>query len=139
MEWACSLTKTILIMYFKFFSECSFKGVITWLFDHFVTPMYKMIFEQDPPCMSKEEMEPPIWIVDWYASPSDTFIRMFSTKKPMHVLPNFALDTLFMQEVTYLILEGLKARLHQKNKAPWPALPLWIGLYEIWSIKQVDV
>jgi len=27
-------------------------------------------------------------------------------------------------------------RLHRKKKAPWPALPLWIELYEIHNIKH---
>jgi len=64
---------------------------------------------------------------------------MFSAKKPPHVLPKFALDVLVMLEVAYHISVGLTARLHRKKKAPWPTLPLQIGLYEIWSIKQADV
>ena len=74
LEWAWSMTETIVNTYFKFLSECSFKGVITWLYDHFVVPVYKMIFKQDPPCMSKEAMEALIGIADWYGSPFDTFI-----------------------------------------------------------------
>jgi len=64
---------------------------------------------------------------------------VFNAKKPPHVLPKFSLDVLIMQEVAYHILAGLIARLHQKKKAPWQTLLLWIGLYEIKSIKQVDV
>ena len=75
----------------------------------------------------------------WYASPYDTFIWMFSAEKPLHVLPKFSLDVLVMQEVAYHISTGLTARLQRKKKAPWPTLPLWIGLYEIQSIKQADV
>jgi len=76
--------------------ECSFRGVVTLLFDHFITLVYKMIFEQDPPYMSKAMMEALINIADSYASPSDTFIRMYNTKKPSRVLPKFSLDILFM-------------------------------------------
>ena len=77
-------------------SECSFRGVITQLFDHFFTLVYKMIFEQDPPCMSKATMEALIDIVDWYASPSDTFIRMYNMEKPPHVLSKFDFEKLVM-------------------------------------------
>ena len=78
-------------------------------------------------------------IADWYASSSDTFIQVFSAEKPPHVLPKFALDVLVMQEVVYHISAGLTTRLQRKKKAPWPTLPLQIGLYEIQSIKQADV
>ena len=53
-----------------------------------------MIFEQDPPCMSKATMEEPINIADWYASPFGTFIWMYSVEKPPHVLPKFCMDKL---------------------------------------------
>ena len=84
-------------------------------------------------------MEALVDIANWYASPSGTFIRMFSTKNPLHVLPKFSLDILIMQEVAYHISVGLTTRLHRKKKAPLPALLLLIGLYEIRGIKQVDV
>lgn len=121
------------------FSKCSFRGVIIQLSDHFVTPIYKMIFEQDPPCMSKETMEARIDIADWYASSSGTFIWMYNMDKPLYVLPIFSLDKLAMHEVSYHILAGLTTRLHRKKKAPWSTLSLWIALYEIQSFKHVDV
>jgi len=71
-----------------------------------------MIFEQDPPCMSKATMEALIDIANWYASPFDTFIQMYSAKKPPHVLLKFSLEVLIMQEVAYHILAGLTVRLH---------------------------
>lgn len=98
--------------YFKLCIEGSFRGVITRLSDHFVTLVYKMIFEHDTPCMSKEATEALIGIADWYVSLSGTFIRMFSMEKPQYVLPKFSLDILFMQEVAYHISTGLTARLH---------------------------
>ncbi len=113
------------------FSKCIFKGVITQLSNHFFTMVYKIIFEQDPPCMSKATMEALVNIAYWYSSPFVTFIRMYNTEKSLHVLLKFALDKLIMQEVSYHILAGLSARLHWKKKAPWPAFPLRIGLYEI--------
>ena len=74
LDWTWSPTETVVNMYFKLFSECNYKGVVIWLSNHFVTPMYKLIFKQDPPCMSKEVMKELLGIADWYASPSGTFI-----------------------------------------------------------------
>lgn len=78
LRWNWSPTETVINTYCKLLSECSFRGVITQLSDHFVTLFYKMIFKQDPPCMSKATMEALMDIIDWYASPSNTFIRMYS-------------------------------------------------------------
>ena len=72
-----------------------------------VQQVYKMIFEQDPPCMLKVAMEALIDIADWYASPSSTFIRMYKAEKPLHVLSKFSLDKLVMQELSYHISAGL--------------------------------
>lgn len=118
LKWAWTLAKTVVNTYCKMLSECSFIGVITQLSDHFVTLVYKMKFKQDPPCMSKVEMEALIDIADWYASPSSTFIQMYNTEKPLHVLSKFSLDKLVMQEVSYHISAGLTAKLHRKKKAP---------------------
>ena len=77
-----------------------------------------MIFEQDPPFMSQAAMEALIEIAGWYASPLGTFIWMYITEKPPHVLLKFSMDKLVMQEVSYHISIGLSARLHRKKKAP---------------------
>lgn len=112
LKWVRTPTKIVVNTYCKMLSECSFIGVITRLSNYFVTPIYKMIFEQDPPCMSKETIEALIDIIDLYASPFDSFIRIYSTKNPMHVLSKFSLDILVMQEVAYHISIGLTTRMH---------------------------
>lgn len=63
---------------------------------------------------------------------------MYNAKKAPHVLTKLSMDKLAMQEVPYHILTGLSARLHGKKKAHWPALPLWIGLYEIHNLKHAE-
>jgi len=108
------------------------------LSDHLITLVYKMIFIQDPPCMSQEAMQTLINIADWHASPDNTFIRMFGEEKPLHVLPRFATDKFLIQEVAYHISTRLSTRIHKRKKAPWPSLLLWIGLYEIQSLKDAD-
>lgn len=66
------------------------------LSNHFVIPVYMLIFEKDPPGMSQEEMEALIDIVDCYASTGGTFIKLFGREKPLHVLPRFSTDNLMM-------------------------------------------
>ena len=139
LKWAWTSIETFVNTYCKMLSKCSFRGVITQLSDHFVTPVYKMIFEQDPPYMLKEAMEALINIVDWYALSFGTFIWMYNAENPPHVFLKFSMDELVMQEVSYHISARLSCRLHRKKKAPWPALSLRIGLYEIQNLKHADV
>lgn len=112
LEWGWTSTKTFVNTYCKMLSEFSFMGVITQLSDHFVTVVYKMIFEQDPLYLSRETMEALIKIEDLYASPYDTFIQMYNAEKPLHVLPKFFLDKLVMQEVSFHISTRFTTRLH---------------------------
>lgn len=105
----------------------------------FVIPYYKLIFEHDPPYMSQGEMVALINIANWYSSLSGTFVRIVGGEKSPHVLPRLSTNNLVMQEVSYYISIGLSTGLHMKKKAPWPFIPLWIGLYEIMGLKDADV
>lgn len=106
------------------------------LIDHFIIPLYKLIFEQDPPCMSREVMEAIVNIANWYVSPGGTFIRVFGRENPLHVLSRYATNKLVMQEVSYDLAIGLSIGLHRKKKVPWPTLPLWTSLYKIEILKD---
>ena len=64
-------------VYCKCLLECRDKGAMEKLTDHFLILLYKMIFEEEPPCMSHGAMEVVSKIVDLFASPYDTFLRMF--------------------------------------------------------------
>lgn len=77
-----------------------------------------MIFEQDPPYMLNIAMEALIDIVGCYNSLFGTFILMYNTEKPSHVLLKFATEKLIMKEVSFHISAELLGRLHQKKKAP---------------------
>ena len=74
--------------------------------------------------MSQEVMEVILNIVDWYASLSGTFIRVFGGEKPPHVLPMYATDKLVMQEISYHLSMGLFIGLHRNKKASLHAFPL---------------
>ena len=88
--------------------------------------------------MSQEEMKVLVNIADWYASPLDTFIQVYNMDKAPHALSKFSMDKLVMQEVAYHMSTRLSTRLHRNKNAPWPALPLRIGLYEIQNLKHVE-
>ena len=78
-------------------------------------------------------------IADWYASSCGTFITVFGGEKPSHILPRYSMENMVMQEVSCHLSIRLSIGLHRKNKAPWPFLPLWIGLYEMKILKDAYV
>jgi len=89
MDWAWTPSENVVNVYYKFLSECSYRGIMARLFDQFIAPLYTMIFEQDLTYMSHATMEALLNIVDWFASLDGTFIRMYNVEKVSHVLPNF--------------------------------------------------
>lgn len=97
MNWTWTPRETVVHIYFKFLLDCNHRGVMEQLTDHFIIPLYKLIFEEDPPCMSRGEMEVITDIIDWYAAPGGTFLRVFSGEKPLHVLPRYATDKLIIE------------------------------------------
>lgn len=66
-----------------------------------------MIFEEEPPCMPCEMMEAMPELADWFASPDETYLKMFGSQKSPHILPRYATDKLVMQEFAYHISTGL--------------------------------
>lgn len=91
---------------------CNFHGVILQLSNHFITLVYRMMFEQDPPCMSHAMMEALVNIENWYISPLDIFIWMYNAEKAPYFLSKFSMDKMVMQEVAYHISKLLSTRLH---------------------------
>lgn len=136
LGWAWTPSESSVYTYCRLFSKCSFYGVIIQFSNHFVTLVYKIIFKQDPPCMSHATIESLIDIANWYASPLGTFIQMYIAEKALHVLPKFLMDKLVMQEVSYHISTRLSTRLHWRKNPPWPSLPLQIRLYEILNLNH---
>ena len=126
MNWAWSPRELVVHSYCKILSNCSHRVVVEKLTDHFLIPLYKMIFEEEPSYMSHGAMEAILEIAYWFASPDDTFLRVFDDHKLSHIFLRYATNKLVKQEVSYHLSTGLLGDLHRKKKAPWPALPTQI-------------
>ena len=83
-------------------------------------------------------MKAVVKIADRFASQDGTFLRVFDSKKSPHIFPRYSTENLVIQEVSYNLSIRLSTTLHKKKKAPWPTLPMKIGLYEIKNLKFVD-
>lgn len=123
---------------YKTLSDHSHWGVMEQLTNLSIILLYKLIFEEEPPCMSRGEMEVITKITDWYASLGGTFLRVFNKENLLHVLPRYATNNIFMQEVSYHLNTGLSTSFHRNNKALCPTLLLKIRLYKINNLKVTD-
>jgi len=52
MGWAWEPLENVVNVYCKLPLEYNYRGATARLSDHFISPMYMMIFEKDPPFMS---------------------------------------------------------------------------------------
>lgn len=73
-----------------------------------------------------------------FVSLDDNFLIVFDGQKPQHLLWRYATDKLAMKEISYHPSMGLLGVLYRKKKAPWPALPLQVALYEIKNMKDAN-
>ena len=52
MNWTWTPREIAVKIYCKLLLDCSYRGVMARLTEHFIISLYKIIFEQDPPCIS---------------------------------------------------------------------------------------
>lgn len=98
-----------------------------------------MVLEEKSRCMSREEMNSLMEVLDLFYPPHGTYLRVFGCKKPSHLLLRHATKKLVMQEVSYHLVIGLYVVLQRRKKESWPTFPLQVGFYEIENLKVVDV
>jgi len=85
INWTWTPRDLAVHIYCKLLYECNHRGVMEKLTDHFLIPLYKLIFEEEPPCMSCGKMEAVSEITDWFASPDGNFLKVFHGQKPSHI------------------------------------------------------
>ena len=65
------------------------------------------------------------------------YIRIYDSTKPPHWLPHFVLDTLLLQEISYLTyVNGVVASLHQNKNCLWPLFPILTKVCKIENFKH---
>lgn len=82
--------------YSKWLVEWSYRGLFEILVDFFFKVLYKIIFEEEITCMSREAMSLVLEGSYWFASPDGTYLRVFSYCKPSHMLSRYAMDKVVM-------------------------------------------
>ena len=82
-------------------------------------PLYKMLYDKDPPRCSPAVEVDILPIARWFGEEFFTYVRVFGSTAPPHVLPLYIPDKLLAREISYQTCGegGLTKYLKDKNKA----------------------
>ena len=95
-----------------------------------------MIYDKDPPRCSPEAQIDIIPIARWFGEELFTYIRVFGSTVPPHVLPLYIPDKLLAREIAYQTCSerGLTKYLKDKMKAIWPQFPVDCGAFSLFDV-----
>jgi hypothetical protein len=100
--------------------------------EHFISLLYRLIFYKNSQCMIDKSIQMIDTNGDWHEIEKVTYMRIFGTNQPPHLLPKFILDKLVLQEIQYETYF-----LSKNKKAPWTPRPLCTGAYNLENVKIV--
>jgi len=95
-----------------------------------------MMYDEDPARCSPEAQIDIIPITRWFGEEWFTYIRVFGSTVPPHVLPLYIPDKLLAREIAYQTYsEGsLTKDLKDKKKAIWPQFPVACGAFSLFDV-----
>ena len=95
-----------------------------------------IIYDKDPPRCSPEAQIDIISIAKWFGEEWFTYIRVFGSTVPSHVLPLYIPDKLLAREIAYQTCSegGLTKDLKNKKKAIWPPFPVTCGAFSLFDV-----
>ena len=93
------------------------------IFHGLILPLYRMMYNEDPPRCSPEAQIDIIPIARWFGEEWFTYIRVFGSTVPPHVLPLYIPDKLLAREIAYQTCSegGLTKYLKDKKTAAMQA------------------
>ena len=115
--------------------------------EHFIMPLYTLIFLTEWKCMFEEAFKVIEEHGSYYLTEEGMYIRMYGCSRAPSLLPKYATDYVVHKEaVRQVYLDGVGSLLIEHKKEDYPAIPFWMGcrnfqrsnkllnLYKSWSI-----
>jgi len=95
-----------------------------------------MLYDKDPPRCSPEAQIDIIPIARWFGEEWFTYVRVFGSTVPPHVLPLYIPDKLLAREIAYQTYSegGLTKDLKDKEKVIWPQFPVACGAFSLFDV-----
>ena len=92
--------------------------------EEFTRPLYKIIFLEDCPCLSKGAVESIKEYGDYFFTKEGTYLRMYGGTRAPSFLPKYATDHIVMKEaVRQVFLDGFGNHLFDIKKVVFPPVP----------------
>ena len=101
MSWKWTPIESPVLVYCQDLWEHKYRWQYARICEHFLAPLYALIFCRTAPMLSQEAMETISAIGDWYINRDHTYIRIDGANKPPHLLPKYVPDRLAIREITY--------------------------------------
>jgi len=98
-------------------------------------PIHQTSFDKRAPRLFEEAKIYFIPIVRWFSEELFTYVRVYGSLAPPHVLPLYLSDKLLAREFAYQTLgDGLT-----KKKSLWPSFPIQCGVYGLHNFKHASL
>lgn len=101
-----------------------------------ILPLYRMLYDKDPTRCSPKAQIGIIPIARWFGEELFTYVRVFGSTVPPHVLPLYIPNKLLAREIAYQTCsEGILTKdLKDKKKAIWPQFPVVCGAFSLFDL-----
>jgi hypothetical protein len=130
-SWTPSDAEPIHVYHSKLWEDKA-KDFIYEIFNWVMVPMHVAIFGHPPPRISDNITANLSNVADWYIEAEYSYIRVFGTSVPPHVLSLFLPDKLICREIArQAVLGGISKELKGLSKKVWPPFPIHIGSYSL--------
>ena len=105
--------------------------------EHFIMPLYTLIFRKECDCMSEGAMQVIQEYADYFLTDNGMYFRMYGGSKTPLLLPKYATDYIVHKEaVRQVFIDGIGHFLFQHKKTAYPPLPFKLGSYKFTRVKQ---
>jgi hypothetical protein len=101
LGWNWDLDQPPVHVYFSELWNINYKRYFYDICDHFLSPLYTIIFGFPRYRISSEARAGMKGIVDWYLGKYYTYVRVYGTTGAPHIFPYFVPDHLLMREISY--------------------------------------
>ena len=100
-------------------------------------PLYTLIFLTKCNCMSEEAFKVINEYIDYYLTEEGLYIRMYGGSRAPSLIPKYAIDYVLHKEaVRQVYIDGVENFIFKHKKAPYLAIPFWLGSYKFSKVKQ---
>src|SRR5713226_6578416 len=92
--------------------------------EHFIMPLYTLIFLKECDCMSEEALQVIEEYVDYYLTKDGLYFRIFGGSRSPSLLPKYATDYVIHKEaVRQVFLDGIGSFLFEHKNTAYPPFP----------------